>query len=89
MAVRLSHRWLTFASYLCACRTSLYDARARERRRLIEEQEALASQLLHQVSLHLLLPVLVTVFAPSLFSSSLPCFVFVNNALAAFRRGMG
>ncbi|TSL61262.1 Sentrin-specific protease 1 [Bagarius yarrelli] len=28
--------------------TSLYDARARERRRLIEEQEALASQLLHQ-----------------------------------------
>ncbi|KAK3547321.1 hypothetical protein QTP86_018858 [Hemibagrus guttatus] len=28
--------------------TSLYDARARERRRLIEEQESLASQLLHQ-----------------------------------------
>ncbi|XP_016315668.1 sentrin-specific protease 1-like isoform X2 [Sinocyclocheilus anshuiensis] len=28
--------------------TSLYDSRARERRRLIEEQEALASQLLHQ-----------------------------------------
>uniref|UniRef100_A0A672MCM3 Sentrin-specific protease 1-like n=1 Tax=Sinocyclocheilus grahami TaxID=75366 RepID=A0A672MCM3_SINGR len=28
--------------------TSLYDSRVRERRRLIEEQEALASQLLHQ-----------------------------------------
>lgn len=38
--------------FMCvAYRTSLYDARARERRRLIEEQEALASQLLHQVSL--------------------------------------
>lgn len=31
-------------------RTSMYDSRARERRRQIEEQEALAAQLLRQVS---------------------------------------
>lgn len=32
------------------CRTSMYDSRARERRRQIEEQEALAAQLLRQVN---------------------------------------
>lgn len=36
----------------CDCRTSMYDSRARERRRQIEEQEALAAQLLRQVSVH-------------------------------------
>lgn len=34
----------------CYCRTSMYDSRARERRRQIDEQVALASQLLQQVS---------------------------------------
>lgn len=32
----------------------MYDSRARERRRQIEEQEALAARLLRQVTLHLL-----------------------------------
>lgn len=41
--------------FFCDCRTSMYDSRARERRRQIEEQEALAAQLLRQVSVHQLL----------------------------------
>lgn len=54
MIVCLLASWLTEENFCCCslCRTSMYDSRARERRRQIEEQEALAAQLLRQVSIY-------------------------------------